>query len=69
MAKKTDKTTGIEIETDEQAAVEATPESTEAPPAESDETEGLVNMHKDGTTLHVHPTTVKAHEQAGWKVA
>lgn len=32
-------------------------------------TEGLVKMHKDGTHLHVHPTTVKAHETAGWKLA
>ena len=32
-------------------------------------TEGLVKMHKDGTTLHVHPTAVKAHSSAGWKHA
>ncbi|MBA8886156.1 hypothetical protein FHW12_000347 [Dokdonella fugitiva] len=27
----------------------------------------LVAMFKDGTTLHVHPTTVEAHERVGWK--
>jgi hypothetical protein len=32
-------------------------------------TEGLVKMHKDGTSLHVHPTAVKAHVSAGWKHA
>lgn len=29
--------------------------------------EGLVRMHKDGETIDVHPTCVKAHEDAGWK--
>lgn len=31
--------------------------------------EGLVKMHKDGTDLHVHPTTVEAHKAAGWNHA
>lgn len=32
-------------------------------------TEGLVKVTKAGETLHVHPTTVQAHEAAGWKLA
>lgn len=32
-------------------------------------TEGLVEMTKGGERLHVHPTTVKAHEAAGWEQA
>jgi hypothetical protein len=28
----------------------------------------LVLMAKDGTEIEVHPTCVKAHEGAGWKV-
>ena len=43
----------------------------EAPEAESTETEieddGLVAVHKDGETIRIHPTTVKAHHTAGWK--
>jgi hypothetical protein len=37
--------------------------------AKKDPTEGLVKMHKDGETLHIHPTTVEAHKGSGWKVA
>ncbi len=33
-------------------------------PVQSD----LVLMAKDGVTLEVHPTCVKAHKDAGWKV-
>lgn len=29
---------------------------------------GLVRMFKDGQTTYVHPTCVKAHEHAFWKV-
>lgn len=28
----------------------------------------LVSMHKDSETIEVHPTCVKAHLDAGWKV-
>lgn len=28
----------------------------------------LVEVHKDGERLHVHPTTVAAHAAAGWRV-
>ena len=31
-------------------------------------TEGLVKMHKDGMSLHVHPTTIRAHKEAGWEL-
>jgi hypothetical protein len=37
------------------------------PSAAEASTAGLVKMHKNGTTLHVHPTAVKAHISAGWK--
>jgi len=30
--------------------------------------EGLVTVCKGGEVLYVHPTCVKAHENAGWKV-
>ena len=30
-------------------------------------TAGLVKVSKDGETQHVHPTTLNAHEQAGWR--
>lgn len=36
---------------------------------EAASTEGLVEMTKDGERLHVHPTTVEAHQAAGWKLA
>ena len=29
----------------------------------------LVKMVKDGVKAEVHPSTVKAHEKAGWKIA
>ena len=28
----------------------------------------LVEMHRNGEYLHVHPSCVAAHEQIGWKV-
>ena len=28
--------------------------------------DGLVRVKKDGKTLHVHPSTVQAHKEAGW---
>ena len=43
----------------EQAEDQAAPE-----PVQSD----LVLMAKDGVTLEVHQTCVKAHKDAGWKV-
>lgn len=36
--------------------------------APSDTTE-LVTMQKDGESLDVHPSCVKAHQAAGWKLA
>lgn len=30
------------------------------------DTEGLVKVSKDGEVLHVHPTTLAAHEAVGW---
>jgi hypothetical protein len=32
------------------------------------EDDGLVAVVKDGTVIRVHPTCVKAHLGAGWKV-
>lgn len=29
---------------------------------------GLVRMAKDGETIDVHPSCVKAHEQIGWRI-
>ena len=29
----------------------------------------LVEVHKDGASLHVHPDTLDAHVGAGWQVA
>jgi hypothetical protein len=31
--------------------------------------ESLVKMWKDGQTIDVHPSCVKSHQFAGWKVA
>ncbi len=36
--------------------------------AKSEDEVLLVWMKKDGERLEVHPTTVKAHQEAGWKV-
>lgn len=36
---------------------------------EGESTDGLVKVKKGDDVLHVHPTTVKAHAEAGWKVA
>lgn len=60
MSKKTTKAEESEIIDVAEAAVA---------PLETVPTEGLVKMHKDGEDLHVHPTTVEAHQDAGWKVA
>jgi hypothetical protein len=59
----------VQADTDIQAAaeVETAPAKADAKKAKS--TEGLVKMHKDGTHLHVHPSTVDAHKSAGWKLA
>jgi hypothetical protein len=57
-----------EPETEEQAPKEnAMAKKAPEPFVEEASTDGLVKMHKDGTTLHVHPTAVKAHISAGWK--
>lgn len=37
------------------------------PPAEMSQ-DGLVKMTKGTESLHVHPTTVSAHQSAGWVV-
>lgn len=31
--------------------------------------DGLIAMTKDGEELRVHPTCVKAHQDAGWALA
>ena len=54
MSKKTTKTDEAELE----------PVMTETESAD-----GLVKMLKGGDHLRVHPTTVAAHEDAGWQVA
>lgn len=36
--------------------------------AEKDPHEGLVKVKKEGTVLHVHPSTLAAHKEAGWHV-
>lgn len=46
---------------DQMAASEAA-----AAPAAVDE--GLVRVTKDGVALDVHPSCVKSHQDAGWKV-
>jgi hypothetical protein len=72
---KADAAAKTKVEAGEQAEKEAEAAQAKADPKkpkavkEAESTEGLVKMHKDGTHLHVHPTTVKAHESAGWKVA
>jgi hypothetical protein len=53
---------GEEIETTE----EAMPETADAEPVAS--TEGLIRVQKGDEVLHVHPTAVKAHKEAGWKI-
>jgi len=30
---------------------------------------GLVAVEKDGELLHVHPTTLKAHQDLGWTLS
>jgi hypothetical protein len=64
MARKTDKITDTEIE--DQEPVEA---ETVEPVEEVDANYGLVKMRKGDESLHVHPTTVKSHSEAGWKIA
>jgi len=39
----------------------------EQPAPAGDHDEHLVRMHKDGETLDVHPSCVKAHADAGWQ--
>jgi hypothetical protein len=56
-----------EPETDELTTKENAMAKKAEPAAAEASTAGLVKMHKDGTTLHVHPTAVKAHSSAGWK--
>jgi hypothetical protein len=51
-----------EVETTE----EAMPETAAAEPVAS--IEGLVKVQKGEEVLHVHPTAVKAHKEAGWKI-
>ena len=46
------------------AKIEQEPDEDEVFSDDSD----LVAMIKDGTVMKVHPTCVKAHEDAGWKV-
>jgi hypothetical protein len=53
---------GEEVETTE----EAMPETAAVEPVAS--TEGLVKVQKGDEVLHIHPTTVKAHKEAGWKI-
>lgn len=36
--------------------------------AHNDVEGGLVEMVKDGAITRVHPTTVKSHQAAGWKI-
>jgi hypothetical protein len=36
--------------------------------AEQQQDNGLIAMTKDGQTLRVHPSTVKSHQTAGWKL-
>lgn len=38
------------------------------PKKEQHDDSGLIPMAKDGEQILVHPSCVKAHEQAGWKV-
>ena len=40
-----------------------------AKPAKKSEDSVLVPMVKQDATLEVHPSCVKAHEKAGWRVA
>lgn len=30
--------------------------------------DGLIAMNKDGESVRVHPTCVKSHQAAGWKL-
>lgn len=30
--------------------------------------DGLVEVHKNGETLRVHPSCVRAHQSGGWKL-
>ena len=38
------------------------------PKKQTEAQDDLVAMTKDGEVIEVHPSCVKAHEQAGWKV-
>jgi hypothetical protein len=74
MAKKK-QADGSEVEADEtqnpanEAAEGAAPEDEKGAEPVEESTEGFVKMHKHGEYLHVHPSTVRSHEQVGWKVA
>lgn len=50
-------------------AAEELQDQSAKPEAEAAAQEGLVKMRKGEETLHVHPTTVKAHQAAGWSHA
>lgn len=57
---------------DEQAAINAqAQEVIDAAdvPAEEVDNSHLIEVFKDGEIIHVHPTTLVAHKQAGWREA
>ena len=31
--------------------------------------DGLIEMHKGGEVIRVHPTCVKSHQAVGWRIA
>ena len=51
------------------AEKEKKPEDQPAPPDTPKRSDGLIKMQKGSETTKVHPTTVKSHENAGWKKA
>ena len=69
MAKK-DRLDDEEVETqDAQPEENAMAKKDDESESAAASTEGLVKMSKSGESLHVHPTTVKAHKEAGWELA
>jgi hypothetical protein len=46
----------------------ATKKQEPAQKPDAQEDDGLVAMAKDGEVLRVHPTCVKSHQAAGWKL-
>lgn len=70
IAKANEVAAAAELAAKEEAELAALAKAEEEETAEEvASTEGLIKMKKQGEHLHVHPSTIKAHKDAGWEVA